>query len=114
MTTAEAINTIQIAIAEVEWEYPMNYAVAFEMAIEALKGNQWVSVEERLPEEDGRYLVVLRKRKDGEETVETRIMRFLDSAWKYPHFVPEWLNNEIIQVVTHWMPLPEPPAQKGD
>ena len=37
MTPQEAIETIKIAIAEVEWNYDMNYAVAFEMAIEALE-----------------------------------------------------------------------------
>ena len=37
MTSQEAIKIIEIAIAEVEWEYPMNYAVAFEAAIKALK-----------------------------------------------------------------------------
>lgn len=37
MTTQEAIQTIKIAIAEVEWDYPMDYAIAFEEAIEALE-----------------------------------------------------------------------------
>lgn len=37
MTPKEAIETIKIAIAEVEWNYPINYAVAFETAIEALE-----------------------------------------------------------------------------
>ena len=37
MTPQEAIEIIKIAIAEVEWNYPMNYAIAFEMAIEALE-----------------------------------------------------------------------------
>lgn len=36
MTPEEAIKTIQVAVAEVEWNYPMNYAQAFETAIEAL------------------------------------------------------------------------------
>lgn len=36
MTNKEAIETIKIAITEVEWNYPMDYAVAFETAIEAL------------------------------------------------------------------------------
>ncbi len=40
MTTEEAIKTIEIAIAEVEWDYPMDYAVAFEMAIAALRAQQ--------------------------------------------------------------------------
>ena len=37
MTAKEAIKTIQVAIAEVEWEYPLDYSVAFETAIEALE-----------------------------------------------------------------------------
>ena len=38
MTEKEAIKVIEIAIAEVEWDYPLDYAVAFETAIKALKG----------------------------------------------------------------------------
>lgn len=37
MTNEEAIKTINIAAAEVEWDYPMDYTVAFEMAIDALE-----------------------------------------------------------------------------
>ena len=37
MKAEEAIKTIQVAIAEVEWEYPLDYSVAFETAIEALE-----------------------------------------------------------------------------
>ena len=37
MTIQEAIEIIKIAMAEVEWEYPMEYVVAFEEAIEALE-----------------------------------------------------------------------------
>lgn len=37
MTREEAIETIKIAVAEVEWNYPMEYTVAFEIAIEALE-----------------------------------------------------------------------------
>ena len=37
MTLEEAIKTIELAKAEVEWEYPMDYAIAFEIAREALK-----------------------------------------------------------------------------
>lgn len=36
MKPQEAIGIMKIAIAEVEWEYPMDYAAAFETAIEAL------------------------------------------------------------------------------
>lgn len=37
MTLNEAIETIKIAIADVEWNYPLDYSIAFETAIEALK-----------------------------------------------------------------------------
>ena len=37
MTAKEAIKTIEAAKAEVEWNYPLDYAAAFELAIEALE-----------------------------------------------------------------------------
>lgn len=37
MTNQESIDIIKIAIAQVEWDYPMNYATAFDMAIKALE-----------------------------------------------------------------------------
>lgn len=37
MTHEEAVKTIQIAISEVEWNYPMNYSKAFKTAMEALE-----------------------------------------------------------------------------
>lgn len=36
MTNQEAIDIIKRAIAQVEWDYPMEYAAAFDKAIEAL------------------------------------------------------------------------------
>ena len=36
MTAEEAVKTIQVAIAEVEWEYPLDYSIAFKTAVEAL------------------------------------------------------------------------------
>jgi septation ring formation regulator EzrA len=37
MTPNEAIETIKIAQAEVEWEYPIDYAAAFDEAVKALE-----------------------------------------------------------------------------
>lgn len=37
MTEKEVIKIMEIAIAEVEWNYPLDYAVAFEEAIKALE-----------------------------------------------------------------------------
>ncbi len=38
MTREEAIMTLRLMMAEVEWEYPLDYSVAIEKAIEALSG----------------------------------------------------------------------------
>lgn len=40
MTNQEAIAIIKTAIAEVEWDYPMEYAAAFDVAIEALEAKE--------------------------------------------------------------------------
>lgn len=37
MSIDEAIETIENARAEVEWEYPMDYAAAFDVALKALE-----------------------------------------------------------------------------
>ncbi len=37
MAANEAIQTIGVAIAEIEWNYPLDYAQAFEMAIATLR-----------------------------------------------------------------------------
>lgn len=37
MTNEDAIKAINIAMAEVEWDYPMDYQVAFELAIKAIE-----------------------------------------------------------------------------
>ena len=39
------------------YQYSKTYLEALNMAIEALSGPQWIPCSERLPEEDGRYLV---------------------------------------------------------
>ena len=46
MTKQEAVETIKMAIAQIEWEYPMNYAAAFDMAIEALSQPEIVRCQE--------------------------------------------------------------------
>lgn len=45
MTAEEAIETIKTAMAEVEWEYPMDYTVAFDRAIKALETIEQVKHE---------------------------------------------------------------------
>ena len=49
MTRAEAIKIIERAKAEAEWEKSLEYQIAFDMAIEALKGVDDHCRAERIP-----------------------------------------------------------------
>ena len=81
---------------------------------------QWIPVTERLPEEDGKYIVF---EQSGGRT-NTSILRFAKDARKVDRydFKGRWKNawyeydsewgHYTVDSVTHWMPLPEPP--KGE
>ena len=103
MTIEDAIKTIELAIAEVEWVYPIDYAAAFDVAISALRAQQekpsggWISVEDRLPELGERVLCT-----DGNCVFEQ--YRVLPSC-VYGVWDRMGLKSEM-QDVTHWMPLP--------
>lgn len=60
-------------------------------------GNGWISVKDRLPEESGPYLVYVIGHKRGN----------LGSFYANPK--PRWSWRD--DLVTHWMPLPSPPAE---
>lgn len=80
-------------------------------AVDAAKvvRGEWVSVEDRLPETEGTYIVMTEK--SWEHTpnkvmtmeYEIKTLRGVEKRrWK-------WYNKLPIWPVTHWMPLPEPP-----
>lgn len=94
------------------------YADALDMAISALREQpRWISVEERLPEESGRYLVLEKcfgyivarlaswthYYDGGEEDFRGR------SLWY--DYDSEYGDFEV-RDITHWMPLPEPPKEE--
>lgn len=75
-----------------------------EMAIEAAytagyRNQEWISVDERLPEENGYYLVYTKYGYIEVERYKTWDDDDLDGGY--------WWEFEGL--VTHWMPLPEPP-----
>ena len=73
--------------------------------IQKLEAQQprWISVGERLPEDDGYFLC---NRNDGSPDVVC--MYYGDGDFLTPE--PE-LNN-ISHVITHWMPLPQSPEEE--
>lgn len=64
--------------------------------------NKWIPVTERLPEEDGcEYLVVV----NGINRF-VSIAVYEEEGW-FIEVYPDWKDP----IVTHWMPLPEPPKE---
>lgn len=61
---------------------------------------KWISVEERLPEESGSYLVCTRR-----SDAFTAHFYLNTNEWK-PHFA-----GSAGMHITHWMPAPEPPKE---
>ena len=69
--------------------------------------NKWIPVKERLPESQKRVLAVCKSGK-------IFVGEFVDLGWRTLWRIRTARDStkEITQIVTHWMPLPEPP--KGD
>ena len=77
---------------------------------------EWISVDDRLPEETGRYLAVKKRiapdELGGNRTDIVILRFFVDDGFRMPTHIPDWINEEINEEVTHWMPMPELP--KGE
>jgi hypothetical protein len=66
---------------------------------------QWVSVEERLPEKDGKYLVQV-------PTMD-KDKPYIGVAWYDPSFGWSLLPEPFIKAITRWMALPDSPLEAG-
>lgn len=78
---------------------------------------EWISVNDRMPKENGRYIVadeITAPEELGGNHTEIRIMRFHEGKWHTPFRSPEWINEAIKDNITHWMPLPEPPKEEDN
>ena len=74
---------------------------------------EWISVNDRLPDATGRYLAVKKRIAPdalGGNRTDIVILRFFeDSGFRMPIHIPNWINEEINEEITYWMPLPQPP-----
>ena len=79
---------------------------------------RWVDIRKETPEKPGRYLVALRRKAPeslGGNQYKVTILRFRpDGNFQYPVHFPEWINDEIEETITHWMPLPGLPNFKKE
>lgn len=80
-----AVEAIQIG-----WDYTNDQIRALQKLPPA---QQWIPCSERLPEENGRYLVT----NSAWGAMEVDWNAWVDGAWLYPNTMP-----------IAWMPLPEP------
>ena len=91
------------------------FVVDFMMA-NGVTVQEWISVDDRLPDETGRYLAVKKRiapdELGGNRTDIVILRFFVDDGFRMPTHIPDWINGEINEEVTHWMPLPEMP--KGE
>lgn len=76
------------------------FAIAEEIYNAGYRKQEWISVEERLPETDTRVLVYMHENRMSYTKIDTD--RIVARKWV------RWGD-----LVTHWMPLPEPPKMKG-
>ena len=75
-----------------------NETIADHLIAHGVTVQEWISVKERLPEEEGLYLVAV---------VNDQERRYSKTAWYHGH--GNWFLH---QKVTHWQYLPQPP--KGE
>ena len=86
--------------------------------------NEWISVKDRLPEEHDAYLCAEYSKMFDQYFI--RMLWFTKDLYKHDRFEfpnkkgiggfyessGEW-GSILIENVTHWMPLPEPPKKEG-
>lgn len=84
-------------------------ATVTRLAAEAAVERDWISVEDRLPEDDGDVLAIVSGYPTPNITLEDVMVvaAFCEGEGWYIGEYPDWDNP----IITYWMPLPEPPKE---
>lgn len=120
MRRHDAIEALKYLISDECTDNQFDYIDEIRMAITDMKiceanNGDWISVKDRLPEAEGRYLVFYG------DAVFLKFGIFDDKdcinidRWSQKHM--KWWDiefNREIQNITHWMLLPEPPEEEDD
>lgn len=87
----------------------------FEMAISALTHprGEWISVEDRLPDTNGTYIVYAPTYYGGSSSGLDNINGIMFARRRGRNWSIEVGYHKRPNCVTHWMPLPEPPEDRG-
>lgn len=102
MTREEAIKVLRTESVEISGKAltVAYWLEAMDVAISVLRGQQWISVKDRLPEKPGDYLVYY--------TTTANNMPLISMRHFYGEIPGAFVHNKNM---THWMPLPEPPKE---
>ena len=102
-----------IGISLFDKTYDPNYKLLLDEASDRLENqSEWMSVDERLPETEGTYLVWNKEQKK----IEIRFFHRLPPHYpveSHPEIREYFGNFADYKRITHWMPLPEAPKRKG-
>ena len=65
---------------------------------------EWVSVDDRMPEISGKYIVCTK----NDKVYQTKFYSYTENKGGH------WGQKDKGRSITHWMPLPKPPKMKGE
>ena len=89
-------------------ELPEDYAFAVCHNPNSEPKSEWIPVTERLPEEEGWYLVYTTPNREHKSINKAKFCK----GFEWNNFKPEWHGaGGRWENVTHWMPLTEPPKE---
>ena len=114
MTNEEIDVAIKMLKSKMDGHTDTSYewAETVRLAIKALEQQRWIPVSERLPEEDGQYLITVKYKhvNDCYEDVYAEHGEWYDGKWDTFCFG----HCGEVEDITAWMPLPEPFREESD
>lgn len=78
----------------------------------------WISVKDRLPDKPGPYIVNYKRAGQPEHDMDWKYrVNIIEYSEYWTEVCQRWWNGHhwagYGEIVTHWMPLPEPPKEDG-
>lgn len=84
-------------------------SIAIDLYNAGYRKQEWISVDERLPEEGGAYLIVVKEKYESEKEWRYHV-DVASFTFDWDCIFHDWDEGQGIHI-THWMPLPPPPKE---
>lgn len=111
MTPAHEIAEAQLADADKVMPVTCEYLLDMEKMVDVSSSatlNNWISVKDRLPEENQGWVTVYAANTGWRWIVQPGFYNAKTKTW-LSRFLADESNYATFDLVSHWMPLPEPP-----